>query len=81
MLTLIRNLGSSIGISMVIANLTSKTTLMHARLAEHITPFNDALQQAGVAARSATDQGRALLDAMRHPAGDDDRLRTTTSSC
>src|SRR5262245_43477006 len=30
--TLTRNIGSSIGISMVIANLTSKTTEMHARL-------------------------------------------------
>ena len=46
-LTLVRNIGSSVGISMVIANLTSTTTVMHARLAEHITPFNDALQQAG----------------------------------
>ena len=37
---------------------------MHARLAEHITPFNDALQQAGPMLSTATDQGRALLDAM-----------------
>ena len=64
MLTLVRNIGSSIGISMVIANLTSTTTLMHARLAEHITPFNNALQQAGSMLSTATDQGRALLDAM-----------------
>jgi DHA2 family multidrug resistance protein len=64
MLTLVRNIGSSIGISMVIANLTSKTTLMHARLSENITPFNDALQQAGSLLSTATDQGRALLDAM-----------------
>jgi DHA2 family multidrug resistance protein len=62
MLTLVRNIGSSIGISMVIANLTSTTTLMHARLAEHITPFNNALQQAGSMLSTATDQGRALLD-------------------
>jgi DHA2 family multidrug resistance protein len=64
MLTLVRNIGSSVGISMVIANLTSTTTLMHARLAENITPFNDALQQAGSMLSTATDQGRALLDAM-----------------
>ncbi len=64
MLTLVRNIGSSIGISMVIANLTSTTTLMHARLAEHINPFNNALQQAGSMLSTATDQGRALLDAM-----------------
>ena len=47
MLTLIRNIGSSIGISMVIANLTSKTTVMHARLTESVTPFNGALYMAG----------------------------------
>lgn len=64
MLTLIRNIGSSIGISMVIANLTSTTTLMHARLAEHINPFNNALQQAGSMLSTATDQGRAMLDLM-----------------
>jgi MFS transporter, DHA2 family, multidrug resistance protein len=64
MLTLVRNIGSSVGISMVIANLTSTTTLMHARLSEHVTPFNDALQQAGAMLSTATDQGRALLDLM-----------------
>jgi DHA2 family multidrug resistance protein len=37
---------------------------MHARLAEDITPFNDALQQAGAMLNTATDQGRALLDLM-----------------
>jgi DHA2 family multidrug resistance protein len=62
MLTLVRNIGSSIGISMVIANLTSTTTLMHARLSENINPFNNALQQAGSMLSTATDQGRALLD-------------------
>jgi DHA2 family multidrug resistance protein len=64
MLTLVRNIGSSVGISMVIANLTSTTTLMHARLDEYLTPFNNALQQAGPMLNTATDQGRALLDAM-----------------
>jgi DHA2 family multidrug resistance protein len=64
MLTLVRNIGSSIGISMVIANLTSTTTVMHARLTEHVTPFNNALQQAGSMLDTATDQGRALLDLM-----------------
>ena len=34
--TLVRNIGSSIGISMVIANLTSKTTYMHERLTENV---------------------------------------------
>jgi DHA2 family multidrug resistance protein len=64
--TLVRNIGSSIGISMVIANLTSKTTEMHARLVENVTPFNDALQFPDVASilNTATDTGRAMLDAI-----------------
>jgi len=62
--TLVRNIGSSIGISMVIANLTSTTTVMHARISESVTPFNDALQMPDVAANLNinTDTGRALLD-------------------
>ncbi|HET9717123.1 MAG TPA: DHA2 family efflux MFS transporter permease subunit [Pseudolabrys sp.] len=62
--TLTRNIGSSVGISMVIANLTSKTTEMHARLTEHITPFNDALQMpdVGTILNVHSDIGRALLD-------------------
>ncbi len=62
--TLARNIGSSIGISMVIANLTSKTTEMHARLTEGITPFNNTLQMPDVVRNMDvhTDTGRALLD-------------------
>ena len=60
--TLVRNLGSAIGISMAIAFLTSKTREMHAVLAEHITPFNDALRDAGALIDPSTDQGRMLLD-------------------
>ena len=41
--TLIRNIGSSVGISIVIAHLTSMITEFHSQLVEHITPFNDAL--------------------------------------
>ncbi|MGB7259849.1 MAG: DHA2 family efflux MFS transporter permease subunit [Pseudolabrys sp.] len=65
-LTLTRNIGSSVGISMVIANLTSKTTEMHARLTESVTPFNDALQMPDVASvlNLATDTGRAMMDAI-----------------
>ncbi|MBV9555692.1 MAG: DHA2 family efflux MFS transporter permease subunit [Pseudolabrys sp.] len=66
MTTLVRNIGSSIGISMVIANLTSKTTYMHERLGESVTPFNQALQMPDVASvlNMATDSGRAMLDAI-----------------
>jgi len=62
--TLLRNIGSSIGISMMIANLTSKTTLMHERLGEGVTPFNNALQMPDVAStlNLGTDTGRAMLD-------------------
>lgn len=39
MFSLIRNIGSSIGISVVTALLTRNTQIMHARLAENITPY------------------------------------------
>jgi DHA2 family multidrug resistance protein len=66
MTTLVRNIGSSIGISMMIANLTSKTTMMHERLGEGITPFNGALQMQDVASNLnlATETGKAILDGM-----------------
>ena len=66
MLTLVRNIGSSIGISMVIAQLTSGTTYMHARLTENVTPFNNALQMPDVAGtlNLQSDTGRALLDSI-----------------
>jgi len=66
MLTLVRNVASSAGISVVIANLTAKTTVFHSQLAEHISPFNDALQNPDVTRwlDLATDQGRALAGRM-----------------
>ncbi|HXX25755.1 MAG TPA: DHA2 family efflux MFS transporter permease subunit [Pseudolabrys sp.] len=64
--TLVRNIGSSVGISMVIANLTNKTTEMHARITENVTPFNDALQMPDVMSHlnMQSDTGRAMLDAV-----------------
>ena len=64
MLTLIRNLFSSIGISIMIAELTSTSTVMHARLVENLTPFNDALQMPNVTStlNTSTDAGKAVLD-------------------
>lgn len=41
--SLMRNLGSSIGISAVTTLLVRSTQIMHSRLAEHVTPFNDGL--------------------------------------
>jgi len=66
MLTLVRNVASSAGISVMIANLTAMTTTYHAHLAEFISPFNDALQSVDVTRWMdlATDQGRALADQM-----------------
>ena len=63
-LTLVRNIGSSVGISMVIAQLTNTTIKMHAHLTEYVTPFHDALKMPDVASvlNTATDQGRAMLD-------------------
>jgi MFS transporter, DHA2 family, multidrug resistance protein len=63
-LTLVRNIGSSVGISMVIANLTDKTTEMHARLIEQVTPFNNALQMPDVTAYLDlhSQTGLAILD-------------------
>ncbi|SIS65460.1 DHA2 family efflux MFS transporter permease subunit [Neptunomonas antarctica] len=44
--SLLRNLGSSIGISMVIAYLAQRTQINHAILSEYIQPFSIGLQQA-----------------------------------
>ena len=62
--SLLRNLGSSIGISFVTFLLARNTQIMHADLAAHVTPFNQALRE-GAAARIwnlGTLAGRAALD-------------------
>ena len=48
MLTLLRNVASSIGISIVIAQLTEGSRRVYAVLSEHINPFNHALQMPDV---------------------------------
>jgi DHA2 family multidrug resistance protein len=62
--SLMRNLGSSIGISIVSVLLTRNTEIVHASLSEHVTPFQDALQSTGIQAawNMATLAGRAALD-------------------
>ena len=50
MLTLMRNVASSIGISLVISQLTEGTRHTYAILSEHINPFNHAMQMPNVAA-------------------------------
>jgi DHA2 family multidrug resistance protein len=44
---LVRNVGSSIGVSIVSAVLATSTQTVHASLAAHITPFNENLSSAG----------------------------------
>ncbi|HZP79917.1 MAG TPA: DHA2 family efflux MFS transporter permease subunit [Pseudolabrys sp.] len=65
-LTLVRNIGSSIGISVVIAELTNSTIRMHANLTEFVTPFNNALQMPDISSilNMSTDAGRALMDGL-----------------
>jgi DHA2 family multidrug resistance protein len=66
MLTLLRNVASSVGISVVIAELTSGTRRTYAILSEHINPFNHALQMPDVNGmiNLSTDAGRAMADRM-----------------
>ena len=63
--SLMRNLGSSIGISVVASLLTSETQVNHADLAGTITPYNRLLQAPPFAAiwNPASLAGRAVLDA------------------
>jgi DHA2 family multidrug resistance protein len=63
-LTLVRNIGSSIGISLVIAQLTNTTIRMHAHLAEYVTPFNNAMQAPPVSSilDMSTAAGRAMME-------------------
>src|SRR6266404_5811296 len=66
MLTLLRNVGSSVGISVVIAQLTEGSRRVYAVLSEHINPFNHAMQMPDVRGiiDMTTDAGRALADVM-----------------
>ena len=61
--SLVRNIGSSVGISVVTTLLTRNTQIMHARLGEQITPFGDALMSPGTQSMSSL-HGLAGLDAM-----------------
>jgi DHA2 family multidrug resistance protein len=66
MLTLLRNVASSIGISIVIAQLTEGSRRVYAILSEHMNPFNHALQMPDVSRMIDlnSDTGRAMADAM-----------------
>ena len=64
--TLIRNLGSSVGISLIIAQLTNNITVFHSQLVEFVTPFNDAMKLPDAPACSRPHGAQALgaLDGM-----------------
>jgi DHA2 family multidrug resistance protein len=64
MLTLMRNVASSIGISIVISQLSEGSRRAYAILNEHITPFNHAIQMPDVRRLIdlSTDAGRAMAD-------------------
>jgi MFS transporter, DHA2 family, multidrug resistance protein len=66
MLTLMRNVASSIGISLVISQLTEGSRRSYAILNEHINPFNHAMQMPDVRRLIdlSSDAGRAMADAM-----------------
>lgn len=66
MLTLVRNVASSIGISVVIAKLTSGGREAYAVINENVTPFNHAMQMPDVAGmlNMNTDSGRAIMDVL-----------------
>jgi DHA2 family multidrug resistance protein len=66
MLTLMRNVASSIGISVVVTELTEGSRRVYAVLSQHINPFNHALQMPDVRSMidMGTDAGRAVMDVM-----------------
>jgi MFS transporter, DHA2 family, multidrug resistance protein len=66
MLTLVRNVASSIGISIVIAQLTEGSRRVRSILVEHVNPFNHAMQMPDVSGmmNMNSDTGRAMADAM-----------------
>lgn len=63
--SLVRNVGSSIGISITSFLLAQNTQIVHAQLAEHVTPFNRMLQTGGAYLlwNSATPPGLSALNA------------------
>ncbi len=75
LLSLFRNVGSAIGISVMSATLAHNTQVLHAEIGSAITPFNRALQVGGAignywilapvqGAAVSAQQGLAILDAM-----------------
>lgn len=63
--SLMRNIGSSIGISVVVTYLSQRTQINHAAFADYITPFNLPLQQAAQSGAFNLDSptGLAMINA------------------
>ncbi len=67
LLSLFRNVGSAIGVSVTSALLAHNTQVVHAELGAGVTPFNRALQAGGAVTRMlnpATQHGAVALDQM-----------------
>jgi DHA2 family multidrug resistance protein len=64
--SLSRNIGSSVGISVVNALLTTNTQINHAEIAQHVTAVNRTFAEPSIAQfwNPLTATGRAALDAM-----------------
>jgi MFS transporter, DHA2 family, multidrug resistance protein len=62
--SLVRNMGSSIGISIVVFLLSRNTQVMHSELVQHVNPYNEILLQPGVSQlwNLGTSAGRAALN-------------------
>jgi DHA2 family multidrug resistance protein len=58
---LLRNVGSSIGISVVFFLLTRNTQTLHASIAEHVTPYNAVGNQAAAAAHFNLETMQGLI--------------------
>ncbi len=66
MWALVRNIGSSVGISLMIANLVNNTAVFHSQLVEFVTPFSDAMKLPDATGKFSltTGQGLAALDGL-----------------
>ena len=73
--SLMRNIGGSVGISIVVALLAENTQIVHSRLVEHLRPDNPLAQRRLAPPFSLTDpSGIAALNAEVDPPGGDGRL-------
>ncbi|MDB5988135.1 MAG: EmrB/QacA family drug resistance transporter [Nevskia sp.] len=61
--SLTRNIGSSVGISVVQALLVSNTQVVHAALAEHVSPYNLAARSPELLAQLSSHSGGAVFNA------------------